>query len=418
MSEQKDELIIAKRVKKDSLVVTRNTMAYASYSNDPNQEKLMFAAMIVIRKLELENKGPIDPNSKIRISARNYAELTHKKVISGEATALEEAELKLIEKTADKALLRIYNKFQPLIMKVKEPDSPVPAKVPMITYCKYIAKSKSIDIRFAPEFYEYFYRVLVDQADDKKLDGYFSHELKQVTQLDGFYSMRIYRMLIENKWKSNILEISLDDLKFALDLEDKPSYNDIDNLKRRIIKPSIKEINDLSNITILKVENIKSGLSIVGLRFNYEYKASDRIKKIEDKLHEFKTKLLKAGIPYNDDGSHFKSPDREKYINRIDSFTPKQIGFLVSCPQFLNDYSEFYAGSTTDDEVSNRKLAKEILATLLRSKPSLLNDIKLIDFDYYVHCQLNNGLLNLQKNEKERDGTEDDIESSVNELEI
>ncbi|HCH7479199.1 TPA: replication initiation protein, partial [Acinetobacter baumannii] len=185
MSEQKDELIIAKRVKKDSLVVTRNTMAYASYSNDPNQEKLMFAAMIVIRKLELENKGPIDPNSKIRISARNYAELTHKKVISGETTALEEAELKLIEKTADKALLRIYNKFQPLIMKVKEPDSPVPAKVPMITYCKYIAKSKSIDIRFAPEFYEYFYRVLVDQADDKKLDGYFSHELKQVTQLDG-----------------------------------------------------------------------------------------------------------------------------------------------------------------------------------------------------------------------------------------
>lgn len=418
MSEQKDELIIAKRVKKDSLVVTRNTMAYASYSNDPNQEKLMFAAMIVIRKLELENKGPIDPNSKIRISARNYAELTHKKVISGETTALEEAELKLIEKTADKALLRIYNKFQPLIMKVKEPDSPVPAKVPMITYCKYIAKSKSIDIRFAPEFYEYFYRVLVDQADDKKLDGYFSHELKQVTQLDGFYSMRIYRMLIENKWKSNILEISLDDLKFALDLEDKPSYNDIDNLKRRIIKPSIKEINELSNITILKVENIKSGLSIVGLRFHYEYKASDRIKKIEDKLHEFKTKLLKAGIPYSDDGSHFKSPDREKYINRIDSFTPKQIGFLVSCPQFLNDYSEFYAGSTTDDEVSNRKLAKEILATLLRSKPSLLNDIKLIDFDYYVHCQLNNGLLNLQKSENDRDGTEDDIESSVDELEI
>lgn len=79
MTEQKEELIVAKRVKKDNLVVTRNTMAYASYSHDPNQEKLMFAAMIVIRKMELENQGNIDPNTKIRISARNYAELTHQK---------------------------------------------------------------------------------------------------------------------------------------------------------------------------------------------------------------------------------------------------------------------------------------------------------------------------------------------------
>lgn len=418
MTEQKEEVIIAKRVKKDSLVVTRNTMAYASYSNDPNQEKLMFAAMIVIRKMELENQGNIDPLAKIRISARNYAELTHKKVLQGEGTELDEKELQQIEKTADKALHRIYTKFQPLVMKVKEPDSPEPAKVPMITYCKYIAKHKSIDIRFAPEFYEYFYRVIVDTADDEKILGYFAHELKQVTQLDGFYSMRLYRMLIENKWKSNTLEISLEDLKFSLDLEDKPSYDDIDNLKRRIINPSIKEINDLSNINITKVENLKSGRSIVGLRFNYEYKASDRMKKIEAKLLAFKTKLLKAAVPYSDDGSHFKHPDRVKYINRIDSFTQKQIGFLVSCPQFLNDYSEFYSGSVTDDEASNRKLAKDILATLLKSKPSLLNDVKLIDFDYYVWCQLKNGLLNLQKQEDEKDGTEDDVAESVDSLEL
>ncbi len=417
MTEQKEELIVAKRVKKDNLVVTRNTMAYASYSHDPNQEKLMFAAMIVIRKMELENQGNIDPNTKIRISARNYAELTHKKMLQGEPAELDEKELQQIEKTADKALHRIYTKFQPLVMKVKEPDSAEPAKVPMITYCKYIAKSKCIEIRFAPEFYEYFYRVIVDKADSK-LIGYFSHELKQVTQLDGFYSIRLYRMLIENKWKSNILEISLDDLKFSLDLEDKPSYNDIDNLKRRIIRPSVKEINDLSNISINKVENIKSGLSIVGLRFIYEYKASDRMKKIEAKLLAFKTKLLKAGVPYSDDGSHFKHPDRVKYITRIDSFSTKQIGFLVSCPQFLNDYSEFYSGSVTDDEVSNRKLAKDILATLLRSKPSLLNDVKLIDFDYYVYCQLKNGLLNLQKQEDEKDGSEDDVAESVDSLEL
>nr|EKX6701214.1 replication initiation protein [Acinetobacter baumannii] len=153
--------------------------------------------------------------------------------------------------------------------------------------------------------------------------------------------------------------------------------------------------------------------SIVGLRFIYEYKASDRMKKIEAKLLAFKTKLLKAGVPYSDDGSHFKHPDRVKYITRIDSFSTKQIGFLVSCPQFLNDYSEFYSGSVTDDEVSNRKLAKDILATLLRSKPSLLNDVKLIDFDYYVYCQLKNGLLNLQKQEDEKDGSEDDVAESV-----
>ncbi|WP_417212021.1 replication initiation protein [Acinetobacter venetianus] len=405
--------VIHRHVKKNALVVTHNDLAHASYSNDPNQEKLMYAAMIVIRKLELESNNVFNPNDQIQITAKNFGEITHSISLKKDELKQEltEQELIQIEQTAAKALHRIYNKFQPMIMKVKVPGSSVPAKVPMITYCWYDKDSKSIFIRFAPEFYKYFYRLIVDKGE-KNL-GFYSHELKQITQMESYYSIRIYRMLMETKWKGNVLEKSIDELKWSLDCVEK--YKTIDNFKRRVINPAIDEINELTNLNIIKCENIKDGKVIVGLRFTYEYKDSFRIKKIENSLLDFKTKQLKNGIPYSDDGSHFKHPDRDKYVTRIDKFSPNQIGFLISCPQFLADYGDFYASNSADNEKEATRIAKDVLYALLSNKPQLLNDYKLIDFDYYVYCQLKNGLLKLQKNDNDAG---DDIVNSVEELEF
>lgn len=391
--------IVHRKVQRNALVVSRNDLAHASYSNDPNQEKLMYAAMIVIRKLELDSSSVFNPNNYIQITAKNFGEITHSLINRKEELRQEltTEELLLIEQTAAKALQRIYNKFEPIIMKVRVPGQS-PAKVPMITYCRYEKESKSIFIRFAPEFYEYFYRVVADQATNTL--GYYAHEIKQIAQMESWYSIRIYRMLIESKWKGNVLETSIDDLKWTLDCVDK--YKTIDNFKRRVLNPAIEEINAQTNVNILKCENVKDGKVVVGLRFVYEFKDSWRIKKIEQKLQAYKTKQLQKGVPYSDDGSHFKLPNRSEFITRIDSFTKNQIGFLISCPQFLNDYSEFYAGATgSDDDKETIKTAKTVLNTLLKTKPQLLNDTKLIDFDYYVYCQFKNGLLKLKKDSAE-----------------
>ncbi len=403
--------VIHRKVQRNALVVSRNDLAHASYSNDPNQEKLMYTAMIVIRKLELDSSSVFNPNDLIQITAKNFGEITHslsnkKEDLKQELTT---EELILVEQTAAKALQRIYNKFEPIIMKVKIPGQS-PAKVPMITYCRYEKESKSIFIRFAPEFYEYFYKLVTDHATPTI--GYYAHEIKQIAAMESWYSIRIYRMLIENKWKGNVLETTIDDLKWTLDCVDK--YKTIDNFKRRVLNPAIDEINELTNVNILKCENVKEGKVVVGLRFVYEFKDSWRIKKIEQKLQAFKTKLLQKGVPYSDDGSHFKHPDRHKHVTRIDSFTKNQIGFLISCPQFLNDYSEFYAGATgSDDERESIRTAKTVLNTLLRTKPQLLNDSKVIDFDYYVFCQYQNGLLKLKKDETEV-STDEVVEAAEN----
>lgn len=400
--DQKETGVVHRRVKSDALVVSRNDLAHASYSNDPNQEKLMYTAMIVIRKIELDSRSIFDPNNLIQITARNFGEITHSISNAKEESKqpLTENELTLIEQTAAKALQRIYDKFVPTIMKVREPGK-TPAKVPMITYCRYEKESKSIFIKFAPEFYEYFYRVVADVADQGSPTlGYYAHEIKQIATMESWYSIRIYRMLIENKWKGNTLEMSIEDLKWTLDCGDK--YKTIDNFKRRVLNPAIEEINELTNVKILRCENLKDGRVVVGLRFVYEFKESFRIKKIEQKLEKFKVRMLKDGVPYSDDGSHFKHPDRHKYVKRIDSFTANQIGFLISCPQFLNDYSEFYAASSgSDDERETLKTAKTVLHSLLKTKPELLNDTKVIDFDYYVYCQYKNGLLKLKEDETE-----------------
>lgn len=395
-----DGQIITRHIKKNALVVTRNDLVYANYSNEPNQEKLMYAAMVVVRKLELKSNEQFNPDSLIAISAKNFAEITHE--LSHKKEVLTAAEQLLMERTADKALNRIYNRFKPMMMKIQVEGAQLPAKVPMITYCHYDPTDKIIFIRFAPEFYKYFYRIVVNKNDgEEKLIGYNSHELKHIATMDSFYAIRIYRMLIESKWKTSVLEVTIDQLKWTLDCADK--YKTIDNFKRRVIEPAMTEINDKTNLDV-DYENIKKGKSVVGIKFKFKYKANYRQKLIEDKLQALKTKILMRGEPYSDDGSHFKSPDREKYVKRIDTFSQKQIGFLVSCDQFLSDYGDYYAGSMTDDPVYSKKLAKDILATLLRNKPDILNEHKVIDFEYYVHCQCVNGLLNLKKDQVDDDG--------------
>lgn len=387
--------IISRHIKKNALVVTRNDFVNASYSNEPNQEKLMYAAMVVVRKLELENNEQFNPDSLIAISAKNFAEVTHE--LSHKNEELTAAEQLQIERTADKALNRIYSRFEPLMMKIRVEGSSLPAKVPMITYCHYDPTNKVIYIRFAPEFYKYFYRIVVREGkSEEKIIGYNTHELKQITTMDSFYAIRIYRMLIESKWKSSILEVTIDQLKWVLDCADK--YKTIDNFKRRVIEPALNEINEKTNLEV-EYENIKQGKSVIGIKFRFKYKAKYRQNIIEEKLQTLKTKILKRGEPYSEDGSHFKSPDRAMYIKQIDSFSSKQIGFLISCEQFLRDYGDFYAGSMTDDTVASRKMAKEILGSLLKNRPEILNNFKMIDFEYYVYCQCIAGLLNLKKDQ-------------------
>ena len=141
------------RAKLTDLVVTRNDFPTARYSIDLNLEKLMYCAMIIVRKNELKNKTSITHDDFIYVSSENFGELTSPMARKEVLTATDKRE---IQRNAETALKRIYTKFDNPTMLVKDGESDEPAKVPMMTYCHYDKATKGRKVRFSKEFFEYF----------------------------------------------------------------------------------------------------------------------------------------------------------------------------------------------------------------------------------------------------------------------
>lgn len=94
------------------------------------------------------------------------------------------------------------------------------------------------------------------------------YNLDNIARFSGFHSIRLYEILAQYRstgWR----EVSLADLKEWLQVADK--YDRWNNFKQWVITPSIKEINEKSDL-IIEFEPIKRGRSIHALRFTIKEK--------------------------------------------------------------------------------------------------------------------------------------------------
>lgn len=117
-------------------------------------------------------------------------------------------------------------------------------------------------------------RVMVRFSDDiakyltQMSEQFTKVALKNVSGLRSSYSIRIYE-LCQQFIKTKVREISVAEFRELLQLED--LYPEYKYLDRDVIKPSIKELNAKSNLDI-KVEKVKTGRRITGLRFTFQEK--------------------------------------------------------------------------------------------------------------------------------------------------
>ncbi len=114
-----------------------------------------------------------------------------------------------------------------------------------------------------------------------KQNPYTKYKKEIVLKLKKDYSIDFYHLAKKYQQQANF-ELSLDDIFQEFGLPD--SYRDISNLKKRVLKNSIDEINSNTDVT-LTYTPIKKGRSIVGYRFTVKEK---RQPKIEHKQHEQK----------------------------------------------------------------------------------------------------------------------------------
>lgn len=87
--------------------------------------------------------------------------------------------------------------------------------------------------------------------------------LRNVLAMKSKYSISLYQILKSHYFKGPIYETTIEDLKENLDAA---SYTDFRNLKRVVLTPAIKEINDYSDLKV-SIEYIKTGRTYTKLKF-------------------------------------------------------------------------------------------------------------------------------------------------------
>ena len=101
-----------------------------------------------------------------------------------------------------------------------------------------------------------------------KQNPYTKYKKEIVLKLKKDYSIDFYHLAKKYQQQANF-ELSLDDMFQEFGLPD--SYRDISNLKKRVLKNSIDEINSNTDVT-LTYTPIKKGRSVVGFKFTVKEK--------------------------------------------------------------------------------------------------------------------------------------------------
>ena len=105
------------------------------------------------------------------------------------------------------------------------------------------------------------------------LNPYTKYKKEVVLRLKKDYSLDFYHLAKKHQTMGGF-QISLDELFQQLGLPE--SYQDLSNLKKRVIKPSLDEITANTDID-LSYENVKRGRSVVGFKFTVKEKPKPKL---------------------------------------------------------------------------------------------------------------------------------------------
>ena len=113
-----------------------------------------------------------------------------------------------------------------------------------------------------------------------RLEEHFtSYQAKQVAHLTSKYATRLYELLIAWREVGKVPQIEISEFRNRLGLLD-DEYTAMHNFKKRVLEPSIQQINEHTDITVA-YEQHKKGRLISG--FSFRLKQKQQAKKIETK---------------------------------------------------------------------------------------------------------------------------------------
>ena len=177
------------------------------------------------------------------------------------------------------------------------------------------------------------------------LNPYTKYKKEVVLRLKKDYSLDFYHLAKKHQTMGGF-QISLDELFQQLGLPE--SYQDLSNLKKRVIKPSLDEITANTDID-LSYENVKRGRSVVGFKFTVKEKP--------------KPKVIETGRDKNTIDMFCKLTDAQ--IQKYSSILSKvsDISDLSTFPDY-STFAQWIANILRDPKSVREETAKRIFKAL------------------------------------------------------
>ncbi|MGP5549013.1 replication initiation protein RepM [Psychrobacter alimentarius] len=274
------------------LIAKDNKLISASYSLGIPEQRLIFLAIIEAR----EQKQLIDARGVLNIRAKSYQEqFKVEKNTSYDAL-----------KSATSGLFDAHFEYEDIHEKTGKLALHVIRWVQKISY---IDDAGMVELQFTDAVIPLITRLS---------EQYTEYELKQVSELQSEYSIRLYELMMQWKAVGKTNKISVDDLRRKLGVEPQ-QYKKMNNFKARVLDHAIKQINEHTDIQA-EYDQYKDGRAIAG--FIFKFKAKKNKEKTATKIAN--------------DGD----------ITTIEGLSVKQLGRITRNPSFIADYNHLVSSTS------------------------------------------------------------------------
>lgn len=275
------------------LIAKDNKLISASYSLGIPEQRLIFLAIIEAR----EQKQLIDARGVLNIRAKSYQEqFKVEKHTSYDAL-----------KSATSGLFDAHFEYEDVHEKTGKLARHVIRWVQKISY---IDDAGMVELQFTDAVIPLITRLS---------EQYTEYELKQVSELQSEYSIRLYELMMQWKAVGKTNKISVDDLRRKLGVEPQ-QYKKMNNFKARVLDHAIKQINEYTDIQA-EYDQHKDGRAIAGFTFKF------KVKKKQEKITA-------------------KTEGDNNNVSTIKGLNDKQLGRIARNPSFIADYNDLVSSTS------------------------------------------------------------------------
>ena len=275
------------------LIAKDSKLISASYSLGIPEQRLIFLAIIEAR----EQKKLIDARGVLHIRAKSYQEQFKVE----KHTAYDAL------KSATSGLFDAHFEYEDIHEKTGKLARHIIRWVQKISY---IDDAGMVELQFTDAVIPLITRLS---------EQYTEYELKQVSELQSEYSIRLYELMMQWKAVGKTNKITVDDLRRKLGVEPK-QYKKMNNFKARVLDHAINQINEHTDIQA-EYDQHKDGRVIAGFTFKF------KVKKNKVKI----TTKIEA-----DNGDMFT----------IKGLNDKQLSRIARNPSFVADYNDLVSSTS------------------------------------------------------------------------